>query len=403
MLGSLPFLAWGATSLHASEHTSSQPSNQRPKNIVLISADGMGVCQWQAGMIAAKGQLNLGRMQSAGLVTTHPANVFCGDAPSHSTALATGFNSNKGAVSVDFEGKPIKNITEMVKEKGMSAGIVSANSLVEGSIVPFIGHAANRMALEQFTANIVDGNIDVFIGAGSDYFTKTVQMGGFGPGAGQGAQGGGQGGQRPGGGQGGPGAGGAMPLVDRKDQRNLIDELKTKGWQVCNSIDEVTKVKRGKLAGFTGAQSVPNILQGRGDMFPRAVETALNILQNDANGFFLLVGDMYVDRASHNGKLDLLCQETIDLDRAVGKALDFAEKDGNTLVLVIGSPEASGMSLVDGNINEGTVEAKWSMPGMAKHSGTQVPMFAFGPGADQFAGVCQNTAIFHKMKNLLSL
>lgn len=400
LLGSLPLLAFGASHVSASEHTNAKANAKSPKNIVLVSADGMGVCQWQAGMIAAKGKLNLIRMQSAGLVTTNPADVFCGDAPSHSTALATGFNSKKGAVSVDLDNKPIKNITELVKEKGMAAGIVSANSLVEGSIVPFVGHAPNRMALEPLTAGFVDGDIDVFIGAGSDFFTKSV-LSGFGPGGG-----GGQGGQRPGGqgtsgGQGGSGA--AMQFGERKDNRNLINELKNKGWQVCNSIDEIKQVKNGKLAGFTGEQSNPNIQQGRGDMFPASVETALNILQNNAKGFFLMVGDMYVDRASHNGRIELLCDETIDLDRAVGKTLDFAEKDGNTLVLVVGSPEASGMSLVDGNIAEGKVEAKWSMPGMANHSGTQVPMFAYGPGAEEFTGVWENTDLFTKMRKLLSV
>lgn len=400
LLGSLPLLAFGASHVSASEHTNAKANAKSLKNIVLVSADGMGVCQWQAGMIAAKGKLNLSRMQSAGLVTTNPADVFCGDAPSHSTALATGFNSKKGAVSVDLDNKPIKNITELVKEKGMAAGIVSANSLVEGSIVPFVGHAPNRMALEPLTAGFVDGDIDVFIGAGSDFFTKSV-LSGFGPGGG-----GGQGGQRPGGqgtsvGQGGSGA--AMQFGERKDNRNLINELKNKGWQVCNSIDEIKQVKNGKLAGFTGEQSNPNIQQGRGDMFPASVETALNILQNNAKGFFLMVGDMYVDRASHNGRIELLCDETIDLDRAVGKTLDFAEKDGNTLVLVVGSPEASGMSLVDGNIAEGKVEAKWSMPGMANHSGTQVPMFAYGPGAEEFTGVWENTDLFTKMRKLLSV
>ena len=279
LLGSLPLLAFGASHVRASEHTTAQAIAQRPKNIVLISADGMGICQWQAGMIAAKGKLNLSRMQIAGLVTTNPADVFCGDAPSHSTALATGFNSKKGAVSVDFDGKPLKTITELVKENGMAAGIVSANSLVEGSIVPFVGHAPNRMALEPLTAAMVDGNIDVFIGAGSDFFTKSVQ-GGFGPGPGAG---GGQGGQRPGGqgapgGQGGQGGqGAAMQFGERKDNRNLINELKAKGWQVCHTMDEIKQVKSGKLAGFTGEQSNPNIQQGRGDMFPASLETALHI------------------------------------------------------------------------------------------------------------------------------
>ena len=404
LLGSLPLMAFGATRVNASEYQITKTGAQNPKNIVLISADGMGVCQWQAGMVAAKGKMYLSRMQSAGLLTTNPLDVFCGDAPSHSTALATGVNSHKGAVSVDMDNKPLKTITELVKEKGLAMGIVSANSLVEGSIVPFVGHAQNRMAVEALTAGYVDTNIDVFIGAGSDYFTKSIQ-GGFGPGpgagGGQGGSGAAAGGQRPAGGQGGPGAGGVVQMGERTDKRNLINELKAKGYQVCNSIDEIKQVKGGKLAGFTGAQSNPNIQEGRGDMFPASVETALNVLNSGSKGFFLMVGDMYVDRASHNGRLELLCDETKDLDRAIGKALDFAEHDGQTLVLVVGSPEASGMSIVGGNMAEGTVEAKWSMPGMANHSGTQVPMFAYGPGAEQFMGVMENTEIFTVVKQMM--
>lgn len=404
LLGSLPLMAFGATRVNASEYQITKTGAQNPKNIVLISADGMGVCQWQAGMVAAKGKMNLSRMQSAGLLTTNPLDVFCGDAPSHSTALATGVNSHKGAVSVDMDNKPLKTITELVKEKGLAMGIVSANSLVEGSIVPFVGHAQNRMAVEALTAGYVDTNIDVFIGAGSDYFTKSIQ-GGFGPGpgagGGQGGSGAAAGGQRPAGGQGGPGAGGVVQMGERTDKRNLINELKAKGYQVCNSIDEIKQVKGGKLAGFTGAQSNPNIQEGRGNMFPASVETALNVLKSGSKGFFLMVGDMYVDRASHNSKIDLLCDETLDLDRAIGKALDFAESDGQTLVLVVGSPEASGMSIVGGNMAEGTVEAKWSMPGMANHSGTQVPMFAYGPGAEQFMGVMENTEIFTVVKQMM--
>ena len=157
LLGSLPLMAFGTTRVSASEHEAVKASAQSPKNIVLISADGMGVCQWQAAMVAAHGKLNLGRMQSAGLLTTNPADVFCGDAPSHSTALATGVNSHKGAVSVDMDNKPVKTITELLKEQGLAVGIVSANTLVEGSIVPFIGHAQNRMATEALTASLLPG------------------------------------------------------------------------------------------------------------------------------------------------------------------------------------------------------------------------------------------------------
>ncbi len=116
-----------------------------------------------------------------------------------------------------------------------------------------------------------------------------------------------------------------------------------------------------------------------------------------------MTSSMFVDRASHNSKTDLLIKEVINLDLAIGRALDFADKHDDTLVLVAGSPEASGMSLVGGDILNRKVEAKWAMPGMANHSGIMVPYFAYGAGAEQFGGSILNTQLFEKMKSLLKL
>ena len=109
---------------------------------------------------------------------------------------------------------------------------------------------------------------------------------------------------------------------------------------------------------------------------------------------------MFVDRASHAGDVELVGQEVIDLDKAIGEALDFAEKDGNTLVVVVGGPEASGMTLVGGDLSAGRVEAKWTMPGMI-HTGTMIPLFAYGAGSDVFQGFMENTDLFVKIKSWL--
>ena len=118
VLGSIPFLALGGiSSVEAKQiETNKQSFATEPKNIILVLADGMGVAQWQAGAIGNGGKLNVGRMTNTGLMTTNPLDNFCGDAPSHCTALACGINSHKGAVGVDKDDKPVKNIIEMAKE-----------------------------------------------------------------------------------------------------------------------------------------------------------------------------------------------------------------------------------------------------------------------------------------------
>ncbi len=391
IMGSIPFLAFGGVNFIEAKQTkrSRRAFASTPKNIILVLADGMGVAQWQAGAIGNGGSLQVGRMTHAGLMTTNPLDSFCGDAPSHCTALACGINSHKGAVGVDKDNQPVKNIIEMAKEAGIATGIVSSNTLVEGSNVPFIGHSKNRMMTDEITAQYVDTGVDVFIGAGEGFFTHSVK--GFGPptGAARAPQGGG---------------GSQMTFEPRADKRDLLEELRQKGYQVLHSWEEIKQVRSGKVAGFTHKVQIPNLANGRDpNMYPDEVSLALNLLSQNSKGFFLMTSSMFVDRASHNSQTELLVKEVINLDMAIGRALDFADKHANTLVIVAGSPEASGMTLVGGDIQNRKVEAKWTMPGMANHSGIMVPYFAYGAGAEQFGGTMLNTQLFEQMKSLLNL
>jgi alkaline phosphatase len=335
--------------------------SQKNRNVILIVGDGMGVAQWHAGLIANKGQGNIKKFKNVGFVLTHNATSLNGGAPDHGTAIATGVKSYSGAVSVDTDTVPVKSIIEFAEASGVSCGIVSANTLLEGGVAPYVAHEANRMQLENIASSyLTHNNMDVFIGAGRLSFTQ------------------------------------------RKDGRNLVSELHAKGYLVVSSMDSIKNIKNGKLAGFTAEQNNPAINEGRGNMFPDAVQTALNILTNNKKKFFLLVADVFVDRASHSGKAEMVGLETIDLDKAIGKALEFAKKDGNTIVIVTGGPEASGMALTTGNFQTGFLEAKWAVPGMI-HTGTMVPIFAFGPNSEQFSGIQDNTDLFHKIMDLLGL
>jgi len=195
-----------------------------------------------------------------------------------------------------------------------------------------------------------------------------------------------------------------MTFEPRADKRDLLGELKQKGYHILHSWEEIKQVKSGKVAGFTDKVQIPNLENGRDpNMYPDEVSLALSLLSQNPKGFFLMTSSMFVDRASHNGKTDLLIKEAINLDMAIGRALDFADKRDDTLVIVAGSPEASGMTLVGGDIQNRTVEAKWTMPGMANHSGIMVPYFAYGAGAGQFGGTMLNTQMFEQMKSLLKL
>ena len=89
-----------------------------------------------------------------------------------------------------------------------------------------------------------------------------------------------------------------------------------------------------------------------------------------------------------------------DFDRTIGEIYKWAAQDGETLVIVTADHETGGLTLVDGDLKEGKLVGKVSTGG---HSGVMVPVYAFGPGAQEFTGIFENTAIFDKIKKLLNL
>lgn len=138
--------------LRAQPSSTEKEKQSKAKNLIIVSADGMGMCQWQAPGIRRKQPLSVMGMPYCCMVDTLPLDKINGDAPSHITAMVTGHATRSGWVGLDADGQPVKNLMEIAHERGIARGIVSANSLAEGSIVPFVAHAKNRMMVEPITA-----------------------------------------------------------------------------------------------------------------------------------------------------------------------------------------------------------------------------------------------------------
>ena len=114
----------------------------------------------------------------------------------------------------------------------------------------------------------------------------------------------------------------------------------------------------------------------------------------------MMIEGSQLDDYGHFNDLDLLMQETHDFDRTVGKVFEWAAQDGETLVVVTADHETGGLTLVDGDLQKGEIKCKFST---GSHSGVMVPVYAFGPGAEHFIGLYENTDIFHKIATLLKL
>lgn len=336
----------------------SQPKNKKaPKNIILMIGDGMGVSQLYAGMTANGGHLFIENFKNIGFSKTYSSDNYITDSGAGGTALASGVKTFNGAIGVDPNKKPVANIREMAEKKGLKTGLVSTSAITHATPAAFIAHVESRNNYEDIALDFLKTNIDVFIGGGIDHFEK------------------------------------------RKDERNLSKELKDNGYQVLYTIEDIQNVKSGKLAGLIAPIHIAPMPE-RGEILVKATEISINLLTQSKKGFFLMIEGSQIDWFAHENKTPGVILETLDFDRAVGAALKFAASDGETLVIVTADHETGGMTINGGDYNTGKVVGKYTSGG---HTGIAVPIFAFGPGADQFTGFMENTDIALKMMKLLKL
>jgi alkaline phosphatase len=338
-----------STASHAQQRPGKLP---KAKNIILMIGDGMGSSQVFAAYTAQKGQLNMMTFPVTGFSLTQSESHYITDSGAGGTALSTGKRTYNGAIGVDMNKQPLPTILEIAKQNGLATGIVVSCAVTHATPADFYAHQASRALDEDIAADLLKTQPDVVIGGGYKFF------------------------------------------ANRKDGRNLIEELKKAGYQFADSTADLSSYKSGKLVALMAYGHPAKITAGRGDLLPKGTQTALNILSQNKKGFFLMVEGSQIDWAGHDNDFEYNVQETIDFDKAVGIALDFAKKDGNTLVIVTADHETGGLALTEGNIAEGKVGGKFIIK---DHTAVMVPVFAYGPGAEAFTGVQLNTDIFKKM------
>ena len=178
-----------------------------------------------------------------------------------------------------------------------------------------------------------------------------------------------------------------------------MDSLQQEGFLVGTTSLTATALNIEKKYAFLLApDGMPRMQDGRGDFLPKATQMAIDHLSQNNNGFFLMVEGSQIDWGGHANEADYVIQETLDFDKAIGLALDFAETDKNTLVIVTADHETGGLSLsaatVFGQGDYSTITPSFST---VNHSATLIPVFAYGPGAEHFMGIYENNEIFDKM------
>lgn len=333
------------------------PAGNKVKNVILMIGDGMSLMHMYSAWTANKGSLYIDNFPVTGLSKTYCANRLITDSGAGGTAIATGLKTNYHSVGVDTSGLPLSSIVKLATKKGMATGVAVTCRLWDATPASFCCDNIERDSVEEIAGDYVNCGADYVFGGGANLFEN------------------------------------------RKDKRNIFTELKGKGYQLPRSWEELKKIKSGKVVAVVDSVDTP-VPAVRGDLLAKASLKGIELLSANKNGFFMMIEGSQIDDYGHSHQLDLLMEEILDFDRTIGQVLKWAEKDGETLVIVTSDHETGGLTLLDGDIATGKIVCNFST---TSHSGVMVPVFAFGPGAINFTGLYENTAIFAKIKKLLKL
>ena len=337
---------------------------ERPKNVILMIGDGMGISQLSAAYYFrdekdARREPAFNRFKYIGLCRTSSGAEPVTQSSAAATSLATGYKTYNLAIGVDLDTVIRENIVELLSKKGYMTGVIVTSHMVDATPAGFYAHQPERYMYPEIAMDLLKSDIDFFAGAGSRYFRDST---------------------------------GIYPFEEYGIEVN---------W---SKLKKIKKPEPGERFGFLlGLERMPTMIEGRGDFLSKATSIAVDFLSTGEAGYFLMVEGSQIDWAGHGNQTENMIAEVNDFERTVNEVLDYAEKNGETLVIVTADHETGGFTLGAAGDNYSGADYSVIEPTFAttNHSAALVPVFAFGPGAEKFMGVYENTDIFHKLVSLL--
>ena len=314
------------------------------RNIILMIGDGMGLEQVSCAWVVNRGKLNLDNMPVVGLSRTYCTDQLITDSGAGGTALASGFKTAMDHIGVTPDTTDLNSIFVYAKQKGMSTGVAVTCHFADATPCDFCCHNEYRYNQEDLIADYLDCGVDYLSGGGTDWFT-----------------------------------------VKRTDGRNIIKELEAKGYNVALSEQELMKAELPAF-GILSPDNLPVALE-RGDLFRHSVARGLELLSRNEKGFVMMIEGSCIDDWLHGNDIGKAVEEILDFDRTLGDVLEWAAKDGHTLVVVTADHATGCLSLRDGSLEEGTIGVSFASE---SHNGIAVPFYAWGPGSAQFTGIHEN-------------
>lgn len=318
------------------------------KNVIYMIGDGMALPQVFATMLATGNDLAFCQFPYIGVVDTRSKSNTITDSAAGGTALACDEKTKNGMVGMNSDTVAMPTILDVLAEQGKSTGIVVTCYSGHATPADFYAKVPKRSMYEDIAVQMAESDkLNLMIAGGRKHFTQ------------------------------------------RKDSINLLERMENElGWTIYDTLANIN-TDCMKYAVLADDNHMP-IYPDRGEFLPDGVRTALETLEKDEDGFFLMVEGSQIDFACHAHDSAWMVNETVDFSNAVQVALDYAKTHDNTLVVVTADHETGGLTMIDRKGKYTNVEFDYST---GSHTCLPVMIYAYGPGAELFTGWMQNNEV----------
>lgn len=425
VMTSVAFASLGG-SIPSAEAKEKKGNDPEIKNVIFLIGDGMGVSYTTAyrylqdspkTKFADRTELD---KYLVGQQMTYPEDPLQNitDSASAATAMSAGIKTYNSAIAVDNDGSEVKTVLEAAKAQGKATGLVATSEITHATPASFGAHDESRKNMnaiaDDYYDDLVNGQhkVDVLLGGGTDLFAR--------------------------------------------NDRNLVEEFKKDGFSYVTNKEDLFNDTNKQVVGLFAERGMPKMID-RSDDIPSLGDmttSAIDRLNQDKDGFFLMIEGSQIDWAGHDNDIVSAMSEMEDFEKSFKAAIEFAKKDKHTLVIATADHSTGGYSIgangiynwfgepikaakrtpdfmaneiVNGEDVEETLKkyidleltskeiqtvkdaatkkevdidnaiekifdersnTGWTTSG---HTGEDVPVYAFGPSAERFAGQIENT------------
>ncbi|WCJ64660.1 alkaline phosphatase [Agrobacterium tumefaciens] len=331
----------GAETKHVTWTVYGTPAQAKAKNVIFLLGDGLSVAHRTAARIMSKGmtegkangRLNMDDVPPVAFIGTSATDAVATDSANTMSAYMTGHKTAVNAIGVYADRTPaslddpkVETLAEALRRQTKkSIGIVTTAEVQDATPAAVVAHTRKRGDKAEINGMLFDVKPDVLLGGGSAYFLPQATAG-----------------------------------SKRKDDKDYIALFKEAGYSLATSKAELATAagtNTGKILGLFHTGNMDAVLdreflkKGTTAKFPDQpglvdmTKVALDNLSKNPEGFFLLVEAASIDKMSHPLDWDRAIFETIEFDKTIGIAREFAAKNPDTLIIVTGD-HTHGVSII---------------------------------------------------------